>query len=268
MKDWTTYAIGGFLISMTFVATAHADPPTKKQLKHKIVKLERKVHRLRVVRTDLQNRISALEGQPAATPAPPPTPTPTPRNPVANAVEQIRQEVAFAEATLSGRGYSRNALIAHAAMDYVEGHVSAPAYGYMSTILNVRPDPTAHSVLTHEAGICGHAALTLAAILSNFGLPVRSVQFYYGPNGHIANEVFYDGAWHYYDPTWGSYYRDGNRVLSITEARTHPNPLSLLKYHGSQFWYTVAEMAGATSLTDFGMETDPDTRVEIDKQPF
>jgi hypothetical protein len=153
-------------------------------------------------------------------------------------------------------------------MGYVVGHVSAPVYGYMNEIMGVRPISTARGVLDAEAGICGHAALTFASIVKRFGLKVRSVQFYYGDNNHIANEVFYDGEWHYYDPTFGAYYQDGTRVLSIEEARSHPNPSSLLRYNTTLFWYSVASMADLTSLTDFGMETDPATRVEVDQQLF
>ena len=169
----------------------------------------------------------------------------------------------------AGVSYPREALIAHAAMSYVVGHVSAPAYGYMNLIQGIRPVPTPDGVLHAGAGICGHAALTFAAIVKRFGLPVRSVQFYYGAgDNHIAAEVFYDGAWHYYDPTFGAYYRDGDRVLSIGEARAHPDPESLLDFNRTLLWYTVASMAGATNLTDFSVETDPETRVEIDRQPF
>ncbi len=187
------------------------------------------------------------------------------------AIETVRREVAYSEQVFRWRSvsYSREQLVAQAAMTHVVGHVSAPAYGYMNVFLGSVPKPTANGVLASGAGICGHAALTFAAIVKAFKLPVRSVQFYYGEgDNHIAAEVFYNGAWHYYDPTFGAYYIDGLNVLSIEQARAHPDPGSLLLHDRTLLWYTVASRAGATSLTDFGIETDPDTRVEIDQQPF
>src|SRR5919198_546420 len=138
--------------------------------------------------------------------------------------EQVRREVVHSEYVLTEAGvpYQHEAIVAQAALSYVVGHVSAPAYGYMNKTLGIRPQPTAEGVLTVGAGICGHAALTFAAIVKRFKIPVRSVQFYYadGVNNHIADEVFYAGAWHYFDPTWGAVYEDaGGHVLSIDEAR-------------------------------------------------
>ena len=74
-----------------------------------------------------------------------------------------------ADTIRAGVAGSREALIAHAAMSYVVGHVSAPAYGYMNGIQGVRPTPTGDGVLRAGAGICGHAALTFAAIVKRFG---------------------------------------------------------------------------------------------------
>jgi hypothetical protein len=60
-----------------------------------------------------------------------------------------------------------------------------------------------------------------------FGYDVRSVQFYYGPDGswnHIADEISYDGGWHYFDPTFGVYYESGGNVLAIADARAAADP--------------------------------------------
>jgi hypothetical protein len=185
------------------------------------------------------------------------------------AVSQIRGEVEYADLVIRNQGGTsvpRGQLIAHAAMQYVVGHVSAPAYGYRNVFGGELPQFTAASVLETQAGICGHAALTFAAIVKRFRLPVRSVQFWY-PNGdgHIAAEVYYEGGWHYFDPTFGAYYRDGNEILSIEAARTRPDGRSLLEYDTTQFWYRTASIAGVEYLS---AETEPSTRVEIDKQPF
>ena len=189
---------------------------------------------------------------------------------LARAVEQVRREVAHSEQVLesSGVAYTHEPIVAHAAMTYVVGHVSAPGYGYMNVTLGTHPLPTAESALATGSGICGNAALTFAAIVKRFNVPVRSVQFYYadGINNHIADEAYYGGAWHYYDPTWGAFYADAaGRVLSIDEARAHPDPRSLLKQDDTLLWRGVQTMAGVAPL---GAETDPSTLVELDKQPF
>ncbi len=184
------------------------------------------------------------------------------------AVEQVRREVAYSQLVLrsTDAAPSREALVAHAAMSYVVGHVTAPGYGYMNVIAGTRPTPTPNGVLEVGSGICGHAALTFAAIVKRFGLPVRSVQLWYeNGSGHIAAEVFYDGAWHYYDPTFGAYYSVGGRVLSIGEARAHPEGRSLLRHDATLFWYRVALLAGVDYLAG---EPNAATRVEIDQQPF
>jgi hypothetical protein len=193
--------------------------------------------------------------------------------PLLVAEEQVRREVAYSEGVLASAGvpYSHGQLVSQAAMDYVVGHVNAPAYGYLTTIAGVgvpaMPDP----ILSVQAGICGHAALTYAAIVRHFGYSVRSVQFYYGPGGawnHIADEVSYDGDWHYFDPTFGIYYQEAGDVLSITDARTATDPASLLVQDDSLFWTAVVRQAHNTELSDVSFATDPDTAVVIDGQSF
>jgi hypothetical protein len=186
----------------------------------------------------------------------------------ARAVEQVRREVEYSALILGpGSPMTREALVAHAAMSYVVGHVSAPGYGYMNFLLNQALSPTAEAALAAGSGICGNAALTFAAIVKHFGLEVRSVQFYYadGVNNHISAEVRYQGEWHYYDPTWGAYYEQAGRVLSIEEARQHADPRSVLRQNSTLFWRSIQNAAGVAPL---GAETDPETRVDIDKQPF
>ena len=191
--------------------------------------------------------------------------------PLTVAVEQVRRQVDYQ--TGDKFPYSQGRLVAQAAMDYVVGHVSASAYGYLDKYNLPLPSATPDSALGAQAGICGHAALTLAAIVKRFGYQVRSVQFYYtdpaGPAGppvsdnHIADEVFYDGGWHFFDPTFGVYWTDANaNVLSITDVRTDG---------GTE----VKDRATFTNLYEdyyFGdgtaFETDPATVVAIGQQPF
>ena len=276
MRTFTAVALAALvaLSVATTPAAAKRSPAAKLRaqvatLKHKLSHERRRDGRLTADLSNLKQqlaertaerdralgRAAALQAQLTSMPSP-----------LAQAVEQVRREVAYGQRTLAvaGAPAQRDALVAHAAMTYVVGHVSAPAYGYMNELLGTLPEPTANGALSAGAGICGHAALTFAAIVKRFGLPVRSVQFYYGTNNHIAAEVFYDGDWHYFDPTYGAYYGAPDEVLSIDEARSDPS--APFRQNTTLLWWTVGMMAGYTGLLEFGV--DPATRVEIDEQPF
>ena len=193
--------------------------------------------------------------------------------PLLVAEEQVRREVAYSEGVLASAGvpYSHGQLVSQAAMDYVVGHVNAPAYGYLTTIAGTGVPALPDPILGAQAGICGDAALVYAAIVRHFGYSVRSVQFYYGPGGawnHIADEVSYDGGWHYFDPTFGIYYQEAGSVLSITDARTATDPASLLVQDDSLFWTAVVRQAQNRELSDVSFATDPATAVVIDGQSF
>ena len=145
-------------------------------------------------------------------------------SPLAVANEEVSREVKYVE---GGVHYSRAQLIAEAAMDYVAGHVSDTEYGYLEISHEKVPRPVANPTLRAQAGICTGAAVTFAAIVHHFGLPVRSVNFYYDdpapentPDGHVAVEVQYDGGWHFFDPTYGQFWTDsGGKVLSLGDVR-------------------------------------------------
>jgi transglutaminase-like putative cysteine protease len=152
-------------------------------------------------------------------------------------------------------------------MDYVVGHVSPTAYGYLEIFGGQLPGPTPDAVLGAQAGLCGDAALAFAAIVKRLGLGARSVQFYYDDSGvpanHIAVEVSYGGGWHYFDPTYGVFWTDSTgNALSITDVRAgsgteQKDELAFTNlvdntFYGDDTWFV----------------TDPTTVVEIDKQPF
>ena len=242
------------VVALPQQTVAHPSRKAKiERLHHQLHKARVRNHRLR--RTLAQRTAERDQARASIATAPPPPATPSP---LAAAVEQVSHEIAYTENSVPGH---RDMLIAYAAMTYVNGHVSAPAYGF-----GIHPEATADSVLRYGAGICGHAALTYAAIVKRFGVPVRSVQFYYANGGgHIAVEAFYEGDWHFFDPTWGAYYADTD-VLSITEIRARQDASSLLHENGTLFWHVVQDFSGGT--TDLPLELDPVTRVEIDKQPF
>jgi hypothetical protein len=189
--------------------------------------------------------------------------------PLAFAEEQVRREVFYEEH--QALPYSHGRLVAQAAMDYVVGHVSASAYGYLEVTGGALPLPTPDSTLGTQAGICGFAALTFAAIVKHFGYQVRSVQFYYTEPppystaaSHVAVEVYYDGGWHFFDPTFGVLWVDqttGN-VQSITEARAGLGT----KSKDEATFTNLAEDFFFGDGTAF--ETDPATTVVLDGQPM
>lgn len=203
-------------------------------------------------------QVASLQAQIAAVPTP-----------LAVAVERVRRDVAYQE-----QGgllpYSHGRLVSQAAMDYVVGHVSASAYGYLEVFGGGVPAATPDAVLAAQAGICGDSALTFAAIVKRFGFDVRSVQFYYTdpppwstPDGHIAVEVFYDGGWHFFDPTFGTYWQDANEdVLSITDLRANGGT----RVKDAASFTNLAEDHLYGDSTEF--ETDPATVVTLDQQPF
>jgi Transglutaminase-like superfamily len=203
-------------------------------------------------------QVASLKAQIAAVPTP-----------LSVAVAQVQREVGYAEWYPVGAPYSHGRLVAQAAMDYVVGHVSLTAYGYLAVFGGALPGQTPDSVLGKQAGICGHAALAFAAIVKRLGLAARSVQFYFqdptnnAPNSHIAAEVFYDGGWHYFDPTYGLFWTDANgSVLPIADVRGGS---------GTEQKDTLA-MTNLVQDTHYGdataFVTDPATVVAIDKQPF
>lgn len=188
-------------------------------------------------------------------------------SPLAVAEEQVRREVAYVKGGVPQ--FSRGQLISEAAMDYVAGHVSDTAYGYISFFGGTVPRPTANGALRTQAGICTGAAVTFGTIVHHFGFPVRSVNFYYvdlppnqTPDGHVAVEVRYDGGWHFFDPTFGLFWTDGNgKVLSVDDVRAGRGSLQK----------NVAAFTNVFEDAVFGNDawfvTDPTTRIAFRATP-
>jgi hypothetical protein len=211
----------------------------------------------------LNGQVTSLQDEIAAIPSP-----------LTVAIDQVSHEVAYEEAMAVP--YSHGRLVAQAAMDYVVEHVSASAYGYLEVNNLPLPGPTPDSILGTQAGICGHAAIAFASIVKHLGLRARSAQFYYtdpaGPAGpgtpdsHIAVEVYYDGGWHFFDPTFGVFWTDPatGDVLSITDARDptlggveHKDDISITNLAEDYFY------GDSTAF-----ETDPATTVTIGQEAF
>ena len=172
---------------------------------------------------------------------------------VVQAAEQIEHEAAYVNAVLkqSGRPQEpRGYVLALLTMDYVVGHISAPMFGHLVTNDPGRAprgddvQTVAERSLAAGAGICGNAAATFAAILDRLGVESRSVQFYFDTGNHIAVEVLYEGRWHYFDPTWGTFYRppgpgNASNVLSVAEIRALERPYHFEVANHSHAWKQI-----------------------------
>ena len=146
-----------------------------------------------------------------------------PGTPATNAaVEQVRREVEYITRTTD---LPREYVTALAVNSYVVGHVSRMTYGYLegigAEVPGGEPAEIAEEALTSGAGLCGAATQTALALYARLGVEARSIQAFYeherSAGGHITTEVFYDGAWHWFDPMWGSFFRDDDHVLSLAE---------------------------------------------------
>ncbi|HUU28305.1 MAG TPA: transglutaminase domain-containing protein [archaeon] len=64
-------------------------------------------------------------------------------------------------------------------------------------------------------GICGFTAAWLKALFTSAGLPAKIQEIWH----HTVNEVYYDGAWHYFDGNGKVFYlaRDNRTVASLAE---------------------------------------------------
>ena len=69
---------------------------------------------------------------------------------------------------------------------------------------------------------CGGYSNVLAALAATQGLDARIVNLHNYPknNGHTVCEIYYDGDWHIYDPTYGAFY------TSTPENKVSPTVLS------------------------------------------
>lgn len=189
--------------------------------------------------------------------------------PLAVAEEQVTREIGWLEHANLPSTYSHGDFVALSVMNYVESHVSVTAYSYLLENHLPLPAVTPNAILAAQAGQCGHHALVFAALMRHFGYPVRSAQFYWsstnGPQSHIADEVFYDGAWHYFDSYYGLYWTDANgHVMGITDVRAdggalHQDGVSVLNLNLDP-WY-----AGDN---DAWFETDPATSVVLGAAPL
>jgi hypothetical protein len=82
-------------------------------------------------------------------------------------------------------------------------------------------------ILETGSQYCGHLATAMQTLLAVGGYRARSLHLIDGaepPGAHAVVEVFHDGSWHLYDPTFGIKYLNAEgRVASYNEVRLDPS---------------------------------------------
>lgn len=192
-------------------------------------------------------------------------------SPLATAVEQVRHEVQWAQGSLTAPLDGQ--LVAEAAMDYVTGHVSTAAYGYLELVYDEAPGgpdlpsyrESVNTILASQTGICVQAEHTFAGIVEALGFPVRDVGFDFDdpgglPDSHAAAEVYYGGAWHFFDPTFGQFWTDAaGDVLSIDAVRAGGG----IEHRDDALFTNLTEDVNAPGGGDTWFEVAPSTVVVV-----
>jgi len=167
------------------------------------------------------------------------------------AVTRIRQQVGwFGEKPTK---YSKEFLCAVATMNYVQSEVSPLRYSLL--VRDRKKLPTnPEEYLSSRAGICGGQVMTFREILTRLKIRNRPVEFYLRGatpaenQSHIGADVFYAGEWHFFDITWGTFFRprDGRAddVLSIDEVLKTENVAELAITNASNLWFQQWTAAG------------------------
>ena len=170
------------------------------------------------------------------------------------AVAHVREQLRWFGA---GPAHSKAFYATVATMNYVQSRVSPLRYAQLTKSGVLLPN-TPNKCLAMGAGICGGQIMTTRAILNRLGIKNRSVQFYLRGttpqknSSHIGLEVFYSNKWHYFDVTWGTFFRrkgdKKDRVLSIAEVLQAPKVDALAVTNKSDLWYQQWTAAGLDPL--------------------
>ena len=168
----------------------------------------------------------------------------TARPHLAKAIETIHKQVEWFGP--NPEKYSREFLYGLATMNHVQSRLSPLNYSILVKA-NKKPPLNTEECLALEAGICGSQVQAFLAIVKQFGIRARPVEFYLRGSipaknhSHICAEVFYDDGWHFFDVTWGTFYRrpDGkvDGLMSWTEIRQANDPRNLATTNRSDLWY-------------------------------
>jgi hypothetical protein len=192
---------------------------------------------------------------------------------VDRAVDDVERRVAYVNRAVPGQSVAY--LQALAVNSYVVGHVSAPAYGYLKEFTDGQLPSgddnaeIAEAALEAGAGICGQAAATAMTLYQALGLPARQLIVSYPGNGHTTVEVQYDGAWHWFDPTFGYFYRAPDAapsdVASLVDVLGMSGQERERSYVGndSLLWAQMVRAAGTGAGAGLDVVELPDLRVEL-----
>jgi transglutaminase-like putative cysteine protease len=98
---------------------------------------------------------------------------------------------------------------------------------YVATKLSFEETPwevgSPRRVLESGSQYCGHLSAALATLLATGEYRTREIDLTDGksaPYTHVAVEVFYDGGWHLYDPTYGvRFLNNHGKVASYKDVR-------------------------------------------------
>lgn len=247
-------------------ATPRGTSPQVQQLRAHLRALRVQVRVLRAQRTALRRALADATVKQAKVEA-------RRTRPFSVALRQVRREVEWAQASMVAPLGGQ--LVAEAAMDYVVGHVSTGAYGYLELLFG-EPAGGAdlpsyyegvNRILASQTGICLQAERTFSAIVRAFGFRVHDVGFnFVEPNGlpdsHSAAEVYYDGGWHFFDPTYGQFWTDSaGQVLPIESVRAGAG----IEHRDAASFTNLVEDLQSPVGGDTWFETDPQTTVVIVK---
>lgn len=113
---------------------------------------------------------------------------------------------------------------------------------------NVPPPTDIHDLTKVEYGACGWRALMITTLLEEIGIKTRLVHFWDVPvqGSHVAAELFINGKWMFFDPSFGVYYESKKGVpLSLEEVRAQwPNVV--IKHSNLPGW--TGERADPTAI--------------------
>jgi transglutaminase superfamily protein len=213
-----------------------------------------------------RSQAASLQAQIAAIPTP-----------VVAAEQEISREIWEAEREAPSRPVGE--IVSLAVTNYVAENVSFLTRGYFIAhgwpVSGEDTPANTNVILDTHVGECGQHAIAFATLMRHFGYPVRSVQFWYddppgSPNGHIADEVYYDGSWHYFDSSLDLYWTDtpdGN-VLSISNMRANGGVqhMGVLLFDTMLDYDDPGAIAHSNDITWF--ETDPTTNVVLGAVPM
>jgi hypothetical protein len=172
-------------------------------------------------------------------------PLPTPH--LDTAEERIRAQLEYAAPLSQG---AAEYLAALAVTGYVNGHVSASLYGYRQAKgyplpVDQSPERTAELALEYGAGICEQSMAAAMTLYERLGVRARRVDVLSPEDGHTTTEVWYGGAWHWFDPTFGYFYRDRggdpDDVDSLVEVMSTTDPLREKVVAESRLWAQVTD---------------------------